>query len=277
MIDLHTLVAYTDALLECGRFDDYAPNGLQVEGRRQVHRLVAGVTASQRLLEAALAQEADALLVHHGYFWKNESPRVVGMKRRRLATLLGAQLSLLAYHLPLDAHPRWGNNVQLGQRLGLRVLGPLNLPGTQGLVWHGELPQPMTAEAFSRLVAERLGRRPLRLAGGSSPIRRLAWCTGGAPHYFQAVAEASEHVRAHPGAGTGAEVGGEGAGTAVAVDAYLTGEASEPVTHIARETGVHFFAAGHHATERYGVQALAAHLAERFALEWTYVEVDNEV
>ncbi len=256
MIDLHTLVTYTDALLECGRFEDYAPNGLQVEGRHQVRRLVAGVTASQRLLEAALAQEADALLVHHGYFWKNESPRVVGMKRRRLAILLEAQLNLLAYHLPLDAHPRWGNNVQLGQRLGLRVLGPLELPGTQGLVWHGELPQPMTAEEFGRLVAERLDRRPLLVASGSSPIRRLAWCTGGAPHYFQAVAEAEAPI---------------------AVDAYLTGEASEPVTHVARETGVHFIAAGHHATERYGVQALAAHLAERFSLEWNYVEVDNEV
>ncbi len=256
MIDLHTLVAYTDALLECGRFDDYAPNGLQVEGRHQVRRLVAGVTACQRLLEVARAQEADAVLVHHGYFWRNESPRVVGMKRRRLAILLEAQLNLLAYHLPLDAHPRWGNNVQLGRRLGLRVLGTLDLPGTQGLVWHGELPQSMTAEEFGRLVAERLDRRPLLVAGGLSPIRRLAWCTGGAPHYFQAVAEV---------------------GAPIAVDAYLTGEASEPVTHVARETGVHFFAAGHHATERYGVHALAAHLAEHFSLEWTYVEVDNEV
>ncbi len=252
MVELDTLVEYGDGLLEVMRFQDYAPNGLQVEGRSTVRRLVAGVTASQQLLEAAVAENADAVLVHHGYFWKNESPRVVGIKRRRLQTLLDNGLSLLAYHLPLDAHPRYGNNVQLARRLGLRVAGELMVPDSQGLVLQGELETPMTAAVFSAHVAQRLERPPLHLAGDRAVIRRIAWCSGGAQGYFPVVA-------------------------ASGVDAYLSGEVSEFATHVARETGVHFFAAGHHATERYGVQALAAHLAEKFSLQWRYVELDNPV
>ncbi|MFQ5488692.1 MAG: Nif3-like dinuclear metal center hexameric protein, partial [Gammaproteobacteria bacterium] len=215
-------------------------------------RRVVGVTASQQLLEAAVAADADAALVHHGYFWKNEPPCIVGIKRRRLQTLLDNGLSLLAYHLPLDAHPRYGNNVQLAQRLGLRVAGELAVADSQGLILQGELETPMTAAAFSAHVAQRLERPPLHLAGDRAVIRRIAWCSGGAQGYFPAVA-------------------------ASGVDAYLSGEVSESTTHVARETGVHFFAAGHHATERYGVQALAAHLAEKFSLQWRYVELDNPV
>ncbi len=252
MIDLQTLVGYTDELLEVDRFQDYAPNGLQVEGRATVRRLVAGVTASQALLEAAVAWDADAVLVHHGYFWRGESPCVVGMRQRRLRTLLDNGLSLLAYHLPLDAHTRLGNNACLARHLGIAVTGRLDLPDSQGLVLEGELETAMAAEDFAAHVARRLGRTPLHLPGDGRAVRRIAWCSGGAQGYFQ-------------------DVAGRG------VDAYLTGEASEPMTHIARETGVHFFAAGHHATERYGVQALAEHLAQRHGLEWRYVELDNPV
>ncbi len=252
MVKLNALIEYCEGLLEVTRFQDYAPNGLQVEGRDTVRRLVAGVTASQHLLEAAVEAGADAVLVHHGYFWKNEDPRIVGIKRRRLQTLLDNGLSLLAYHLPLDAHPRYGNNVQLARRLGLRVAGELAVADSQGLILQGVLETPMTGEAFGEHVAQCLERPPLHLAGDRAVIRRIAWCSGGAQGYFPAVADSG-------------------------VDAYLSGEVSESTTHVARETGVHYFAAGHHATERYGVQALAAHLAEKYSLQWRYVELDNPV
>ena len=250
MVELDTLVDYCATLLAVSQFQDYAPNGLQVQGRETVRRLIAGVTASQQLLDAAVAADADAILVHHGYFWKNEPLPIVGIKRRRIQTLLTHEISLLAYHLPLDAHSRLGNNVQLAQRLGIRVTGEAPLAEGQGLILIGELDTPMEAARFAAHLERRLGRRPLHLAGARAPIRRLAWCSGGAQGYFSAVA-------------------------GLDVDAYLSGEVSEPMAHIARETGVHFFAAGHHATERYGVQALADHLARKFSLEWEYVELDN--
>ncbi len=252
MVTLDALVEYVDGLLDVSRFQDYAPNGLQVEGRRRVRRLVAGVSVCQALLEAARERQADMVLVHHGFFWKNESPRVVGIKRRRLALLLGEEISLLAYHLPLDAHPALGNNVRLAQRLGIEVLGELDVPQAQGLVWHGRLATSQTPGDFAAHVGRCLGRPPLHLPGEGSEIRDIAWCSGAAQGYFEAVA-------------------------ARGVDAYLTGEVSEPVAHIARESGVHFFGAGHHATERYGVQALAAHLSEKFSLDWEYVEIENPV
>lgn len=252
MMQLRDLIEYLDGLLEIDRYQDYAPNGLQVEGRPTVRRLVAGVSASHALLEAAVAWDADAVLVHHGYFWRGESPCVVGVHRRRLQTLLENGVSLLAYHLPLDAHPRLGNNVQLAQRLDIRDVRVLDVPGSQGLVFEGRLDPAMTAEAFSSRLARRLGRPPLHLPGDDRLLNRVAWCSGGAQGYFRSVAEQG-------------------------VDAYFTGEASEPMTHIASETGVHFFAAGHHATERYGVQALAAHLEQSHGLAWRYVELDNPV
>jgi len=248
-IALATLVAETDRYLNVTKIPDYCPNGLQVEGRPQVRRIVSGVTASQALLDAAVAAEADVVLVHHGYFWKNEDARVVGMKQRRLKTLLTHDISLLAYHLPLDLHEDVGNNVQLARLLGLTIEGPLepDNPRSVGLV--GSLVTPLTPVEFARLVQEKLQREPLMIEGAGL-IRRVGWCTGGAQGYIdQAVA--------------------------AGVDAYLTGEISEPTVHSARENGLSFFAAGHHATERYGVQALGDYLARRFEIEHIFIDCPN--
>lgn len=249
---LHELVRYTDALLNAGAFKDYCPNGLQVEGRVQVHMLVSGVSASQRLLDAALALQADAILVHHGYFWKGEDPRVTGYKKQRLQRLLNADVSLLAYHLPLDAHPELGNNAQLAQVLKLNITGAFDTDNGPKLGLIGELPQSQSAAQFAAHIEHALGRTPLHVGDAGSHIKTLAWCSGGAQGYIDRA-------------------------VALGVDAYLTGEVSEYTVHIARETGLHFFAAGHHATERYGVQALGAHLAQRFGLRHEYVEIENPV
>ncbi|MBU2373723.1 MAG: Nif3-like dinuclear metal center hexameric protein [Gammaproteobacteria bacterium] len=248
-VALTTLVDETDRFLNAAKIPDYCPNGLQVEGRPQVRRIVSGVTASQALLDAAVEANADVVLVHHGYFWKNEDPRVVGMKQRRLKTLLCNDISLLAYHLPLDVHPEVGNNVQLARLLGLTVEGALepDNPRSVGLV--GSLDTPLAPVEFMRRIQSALGREPV-MVEGPGLIRRVAWCTGGAQGYIdQAVA--------------------------AGVDAYLTGEISEPTAHIARENELSFFAAGHHATERYGVQALGEYLAKRFAIEHLFIDCPN--
>lgn len=250
-IALTTLVEEADRYLNASRIQDYCPNGLQVEGRPQVRRIVSGVTASQALLDAAVAAEADVVLVHHGYFWKNENPCIVGIKQKRLKTLLNNDISLLAYHLPLDVHPEVGNNVQLAKQLELIVEGPLepDNPRSVGLV--GALAEPLSPRDFARRVQEVLGREPL-LIEGAGPIRRIAWCTGAAQGYIdQAIA--------------------------AGVDAYLSGEISEPTVHSARENGISFIAAGHHATERYGIQALGDYLARRFAIEHLFIDCPNPV
>ena len=252
-MQLRELAAYTDHLLQIDRFSDYCPNGLQVEGHREIHTLIGGVTACQALLDTAVAHGADAVLVHHGYFWKGEDPRLIGMKYRRLATLLRHDIGLLAYHLPLDAHPELGNNAQLAQKLDVTVTGTIGGNGrAPDLVMRGELATPIDGAAFAQRIAERLGRPPLYISGSDALIQRLAWCTGGAQSFITTAHEAG-------------------------VDAFLSGEASEQTTHFARENGIHFFAAGHHATERYGVQALGAHLAQRFALRFTFIDIDNPV
>jgi len=250
-IALSELVKETDRYLAASGMTDYCPNGLQVEGRAWVARIVSGVTASQALLDAAVEAEADLVLVHHGYFWRNENPCVVGSKRRRLQTLLSNDISLLAYHLPLDVHPEVGNNVQLGERLGLRVEGPLEPgnPRSVGLV--GNLPEPLAPQEFARRVRQTLDRQPL-LIEADRPIRRIAWCTGAAQGYIEQA-------------------------IAAGVDAYLTGEVSEATVHSARESGISFLAAGHHATERYGVQALGEYLARTFDIEHLFVDCPNPV
>lgn len=248
-VALTTLVDEADRFLNAAKIPDYCPNGLQVEGRPQVRRIVSGVTASQALLDAAVEAQADVVLVHHGYFWKNEDPRVVGIKQRRLKTLLCNDISLLAYHLPLDVHPEVGNNVQLARLLGLTVEGALepDNPRSVGLV--GSLDTPLAPADFMQRVQNALGREPL-MVEGPGLIRRVAWCTGGAQGYIDQAVTAG-------------------------VDAYLTGEISEPTVHIARENGLSFFAAGHHATERYGVQALGEYLAKRFAIEHLFIDCPN--
>lgn len=244
------LAAYVDELLEAQAFQDYAPNGMQVRGRRPVRRLVSGVTACQALLDEAVRLDADAVLVHHGYFWKGESPCVTGMKAERLRTLLTHDMSLFAYHLPLDAHGEFGNNVCLGRDLGLTVTGTFETGTYRPLGMVGELPEPVPLEAFAERVHAALARRPTVVAGGDHPVHRVAWCSGGAQGFIDRVAS-------------------------LGVDLYFSGEISEPTVHTARECGVHYLAAGHHATERGGARALGEHLATRFGVEHHFVDIDS--
>lgn len=243
------LASYLDQYLESGRFRDYCPNGLQVEGRDQVRRLVSGVSASLLLLEEAAEAGADAVLVHHGWFWRSEDPRVTGAKRRRLALLLERGISLFAYHLPLDAHPNCGNNVQLARHLDLIPEGRF---GEQEVAWHGRPAEPVTLSGLAARVEQRLGRAPLVVGEGGAPVRRVAWCTGAAQDYF------AEAIR-------------------LGVDAFISGEISEHTVHAARESGVAYLAAGHHATERFGVQALGGHLAAHFGIEHRFIDIPNPV
>lgn len=248
-MQLSELNDYIGRLLEISRFRDYCPNGVQVEGRAEIIRIATGVTASKRLLEAATAWGADAIIVHHGYFWRNEEATLTGIKKQRIAHLLQHDVSLLAYHLPLDAHAELGNNAQLALRLGLLGRGHF---GEQDIAWHGELQQPQTLSQFSAHITDTLQRAPLVIGESERTLRRIAWCTGAAQSYFEQA-------------------------VALGVDAFLTGEISEQSVHIAQETGVAFIAAGHHATERYGVQALGEHLAQQFKIEHRFFDMDNPV
>ena len=251
MIELARLEEYCNTLLNSQAYDDYCPNGLQVDaGRARVAKIVSGVTASQALIEAALDAGGDLLLVHHGYFWKNEPAPLTGVKGRRVRALIAGGMSLMAYHLPLDAHPEFGNNRQLGDRLGLQDSEPVS--PEEGLLWKGELPSPEPAGDLGARIGNALGRAPLHLAGGGDRVRRIGWCTGAAQGYIEQAAAAG-------------------------LDAFISGEVSEATAHLAKELGIHYFAAGHHATERFGVQALGRHLAERFALEHRYIEIQNPV
>lgn len=243
------LARHLDELLAPSRLRDYCPNGLQVEGSESVTHLVTGVTASLALIERARAAGADAILVHHGYFWKNEDPRIVGLRRRRIAMLIAHDINLFAYHLPLDVHPELGNNAQLGLRLGWIRDGWC---GDQDMVALGTVRDARTAREVTAAVGVALGRAPLFLGDPDRTVRRVAWCTGGAQGYFQDAIDAG-------------------------VDLYLTGEASEQHHHLAEESGVGFIAAGHHATERFGVQAVGAHLVARFGLRHTFIDVQNPV
>lgn len=251
MVELAELERYCDRFLDASSFDDYCPNGLQVDaGVGQIQRLISGVTASQALIEAAVARRADLLLVHHGYFWKGEPPPLTRVKGRRIRTLMQQGVSLMAYHLPLDSHPGLGNNYQLAQRLGFPEGRPLEQG--DGLIWWAESEDPESPPALAGRIATALGREPLHIATGPDQIRRIGWCSGAAQGQIELAA-------------------------AVGMEAFISGEISEPTVHLARELGVHYFAAGHHATERYGVQALGRHLAEKFGLEHEFVDVPNPV
>ena len=235
-----------DGLLQPERFKDYGPNGLQVEGKPAIERLVSGVTASRALIEAAIDARADAIFVHHGLFWRGQDGRVVGWMKERLRLLLAHDISLFAYHLPLDAHPELGNNAQLGRVLGWQADQRF---GEQDLGFAADAPFA-DANALAAHVQQALGRSVTLAPGGERPIRRVAWCTGGAQGFFEAA-------------------------IAAGADAFITGEISEPQAHLARETGVAFLAAGHHATERYGAPAVAAHVAAQHGLEHCFIEIDN--
>jgi dinuclear metal center YbgI/SA1388 family protein len=243
------LDAYLADYLQVHVFRDYCPNGLQVEGRGEINRIVTGVTASAALIEAAVADGADALIVHHGYFWRGEDARITGMRRRRLGLLFQHDLNLFAYHLPLDAHPEIGNNATLALQLGIQQTTRF---GEQDIAAMGTLAEGTTVASFMQTISEKLGRAPLVIGDAARPLRRIAWCTGGAQGMFEQA-------------------------IALGVDAYLSGEISEQTVHLARESGVVYVAAGHHATERYGVQALGAHLAQRFGVAHRFIEIDNPV
>jgi len=239
-----------DALLEPQRFKDYGPNGLQVEGRVEVRRLVSGVTASRALIEAAVATGADAIFVHHGLFWRGQDGRVTGWMKQRLALLLAHDINLFAYHLPLDAHPALGNNAQLGARLGLKADARF---GEQELGFLGGRADGGAFEGTRALAAHVesvLGRPVAAVQGQPGPIGRVAWCTGGAQGYFEAA-------------------------IAAGAEAFITGEISEPQAHYARECGVSFLACGHHASERYGAPAVAAHVAAQLGLDHQFIDIDN--
>ncbi len=249
---LTDLVAAVNAELQPEKFRDYCPNGLQVEGKPEVLRIATGVTASEALLDQAIAWKADAIFVHHGYFWKNERDEVVGMKRRRLKKLLTHDISLLGYHLPLDAHPTMGNNATLAKLLGLKETGPMDPTEAYPIGNIGELDAPVSLAELGDRVNKALGRDPLLISAGDHQIKTVAWCTGGAQGFI-------------------------GNAVAAGVDAYISGEISENTVHTAREEGVHYIAAGHHATERGGAQAVGEWLKERFGIEHKFFDVDNPV
>lgn len=248
-VQLTELRDYIETELDSSRFKDYCPNGLQIEGKPEVARIATAVTASQAVLEAASKWGADAILVHHGYFWRSENAPITGLKKRRIAHLLRHDISLFAYHLPLDAHPVWGNNVQLARHLGFVEQGRF---GEQSIACHGYLPQVQRLGDLAQVLALKLQRMPQIVGNPDGQVKRIAWCSGAAQSYFEEA-------------------------VALGVDAFLTGEISEQNVHVAEETGVAFIAAGHHATEKYGIQTLGRHLAEQFVLEHHFFDQPNPV
>jgi dinuclear metal center YbgI/SA1388 family protein len=247
MADRKAIENHLQALLRPEAFKDYGPNGLQVEGRREVRCLASGVTASLAFIDAAIAAGADTLLVHHGLFWRGQDGRLTGWLRQRVARLLAQDINLFAYHLPLDAHAELGNNAQLGLRLGLQADARF---GEQALGFIGPAGAHASLRALAAAAAAALGRAPTLLPGDGRPLARVAWCTGGAQGYFEDA-------------------------IAAGADAFITGEISEPQAHLARETGVAFLACGHHATERYGAPAVAAQVAAQFGIEHRFIEIEN--
>ena len=249
MVKLNELTHYTQQLMHVERFKDYCPNGLQVEGRQDVRKIVSGVTASMALLEAAHKANADLILVHHGYFWRNEDARIVGIKRNRIAYLMKNDLNLMAYHLPLDAHAEFGNNVQLGKLLGFNAV---DYAGDEDLVAYAELETPITLNDLLLRIEGCLQRSPMSIGDSDKLIKKVAWCTGAAQSYIETAA-------------------------ALGADVFISGEISEQTTHQALEMELAYVAAGHHATERYGVKALGEHLAFKFNLEHEFIDINNPV
>ncbi len=252
MITQQALAQYLSELLQPNTFVDYAPNGLQVAGVSSISKIITGVTACQALLDIAVEKKAQAVLVHHGYFWKGDSPCVTGILQRRLKTLLLHEINLFAYHLPLDVHAELGNNAQLAKRLGIEVLEKKTLANTKDLLWIGQLKTPQTGEVFADHIHKILGQAPYWVCATKPTVQKIAWCTGAGQDFLQAAFDAG-------------------------VDAFLTGEVSERTVHLARELDLYFYAAGHHATERYGVLALGQHLQTKFDLSCEFIDIDNPI
>jgi dinuclear metal center YbgI/SA1388 family protein len=252
MVNAIEVIHFINDYLAIDVFDDYCPNGLQVQGRNRVNHIVTGVTASQALLDKAVVNKADLIVVHHGYFWKNEDPIIVGPMRQRLQTLLKHDINLLAYHLPLDVHSVIGNNHLLGDLLGIVNVHRYPVSGVPDLLSVGEFESAISATDLANLIESKLSRKPLHIQSGAGPIKKIAWCTGAAQDMLTAAADYD-------------------------VDAFITGEVSERTVHMARELGVDFYAAGHHATERFGVQALADLLPTQFDVTCEFIDIDNPV
>lgn len=241
------LETYLADYLNVANYQDYAPNGLQVEGRTEIKKIVTGVTACQALLDKAVALNADAILVHHGYFWKSEPQTITGFKQKRIKTLLANNINLFAYHLPLDDHGELGNNAMLGKLWGLKEVAEAD-----NLVRFGELEQPIPMAQFKAIVDKSLNRSSLWLDGGPEQVKTVAWCSGGAQGYIDKAID-------------------------FGADVFISGEVSEQTTHLAKECGIHYLAAGHHATERVGIKALGEHLSAQFALECEFIDINNPV
>ena len=252
MILRDNLATYLYELLACATFDDYAPNGMQIEGAGQIRRICTAVTASLDAINQAIALQADALLVHHGYFWRGETPVIKGTKRERIAKLINHNLSLFAYHLPLDCHTEFGNNACLAKLFNVEAINKHKVGKTADLLWSGRFAQPVSVENFINQIEAQLNRSPLHISGSAKPIQRLAWCSGAAQDFIEEA-------------------------YALGVDAYLSGEISERTYYQAKELGIHYFACGHHATERYGIQALGMHLADKYELEHYFIDSSNPV
>lgn len=252
MITRQDLAIHLHDYLDCGLYSDYAPNGIQVEGCDNITRICTAVSASQSIIEKAIAKKADALLVHHGYFWRGEDAVITGMKRQRIGELMKHNINLFAYHLPLDCHSIIGNNVCLGQLLGLQAIAGHTVNKTPNLIWSGGFSAPMTAMDLRHLINNKLHRDPLVVGDLNKPIRKVAWCTGAAQDFIEDA-------------------------YALGVDAYISGEISERTYYQAQELGILFIAAGHHASERLGIQALGAYLNDKFSLEHQYIDSDNPV
>lgn len=246
------LEAVLNELLSPHLIKDYCPNGLQVEGKSEVKKVITGVTASQALIDRAIEAQADAILVHHGYFWKGEPSEIRGMKFRRIKALIDHGINLYAYHLPLDVHPQLGNNAKLAELLEIEVLGGLEAGNPQSVSVYGQFEQPLTGEELASRLAIALHREPLHIAGGPAEIKSVGWCTGGGQDFIELAAQQG-------------------------LDAFISGEISERTVHSARELGIHYYSAGHHATERYGVKALGEWLAQEHGLEVSFIDIDNPV
>lgn len=252
MISVNDLIAHLNELLTPEVYEDFSPNGLQITGVDNISHLVTGVSANQALIDAAIQANADAVLVHHGFFWKGEDPCITGIRHKRISCLVKSDINLIAYHLPLDGHDKLGNNAQLAHILDIKMTGEFSIPNGPGIGRVGRLKQTMSGVVFAEHVQDVLKRTPLYIPGESETIETIAWCTGAAQSYIFAAADAG-------------------------ADAFLTGEVSEQTVAFAKELGLHFYAAGHHATESYGVKAVGDYLASKFKLEHQFIDINNPV
>ncbi|MBA6293882.1 Nif3-like dinuclear metal center hexameric protein [Colwellia sp. MB3u-70] len=250
-MQLHEFESYLNNLLKPEQIKDFCPNGLQIQGRDKISKVITGVTATQALIEQAIAEKADALVVHHGFFWKNESYVIRGMKHKRIKALLANDISLFAYHLPLDIHPSLGNNAQLATLFSINNVAPLEEGNALSVAVRGDFTSELSPQALEQRINEKLNRTCLHIAPPSNKaIKTVAWCSGGGQGYIELAAEHG-------------------------IDAFISGEVSEQTTHVAREMDIHFYCAGHHATERYGAKALAEHFNQHLPLEAKFIDIDN--